>query len=75
MTPLEKLQHYAGRVYVFESKNHFAIGKYTFSEYLFLIIVGSAQAQEQKNGIGIRLGSPLGITYKKYLPKDRSSRW
>ena len=40
MTPLEKLQHYAGRVYVFESKNHFAIGKYTFSEYLFLIIVG-----------------------------------
>lgn len=37
---MEKLQHYAGRVYVFESKNHFAIGKYTFSEYLFLIIVG-----------------------------------
>jgi hypothetical protein len=39
---------------------------------LFLIIVGSAQAQEQKNGIGIRLGSPLGITYKKYLPKDKA---
>lgn len=39
MTLLEKIQHYAGRVYVFESKNHFAVGKYTFSEYLFMLIV------------------------------------
>lgn len=40
MSLWEKIQHYAGRVYVFESKNHFAIGKYTFSEWLFLLIVG-----------------------------------
>lgn len=39
---------------------------------LLLIIVGSAQAQEQKNGIGIRLGEPLGLTYKKYLPKEKA---
>ncbi|MBM3282546.1 MAG: hypothetical protein FJY86_04385 [Candidatus Diapherotrites archaeon] len=39
MSLWEKIQHYAGRVYVFESKNHFAVGKYTFSEYLFLLIV------------------------------------
>jgi peptidoglycan/LPS O-acetylase OafA/YrhL len=39
MSVWEKFQHYAGRVYVFETKNHFAIGKYTFSEYLFMLIV------------------------------------
>lgn len=40
MTPLEKIQHYAGRVHLFETKNNFSIGKYTFSEWLFLLIVG-----------------------------------
>ena len=40
MTPLEKIQHYAGRVHMFETKNNFTIGKYTLSEWLFLLIVG-----------------------------------
>lgn len=40
MSPWEKLQYYVRRIHLFEEKNNFAIGKYTFSEYLFLIIVG-----------------------------------
>lgn len=40
MTFIEKVQHYFGRVHVFEMKNNFAMGKYTFSEYLFLLILG-----------------------------------
>jgi hypothetical protein len=37
---------------------------------IFSFLVSSAQRQRQ--GIGIRLGDPSGITYKKYLPKGHA---
>lgn len=40
MSFMEKVHHYVGRVHVFEMKNNFAIGKYTFSEYLLMLILG-----------------------------------
>ncbi len=40
MSLTEKIQHYVGRVHVFEMKNNFAVGKYTFSEYVFMLILG-----------------------------------
>jgi hypothetical protein len=40
--------------------------------FLFLLAVGSVQAQTLKNGIGLRLGEPFGITYKHYLPKNKA---
>lgn len=39
---------------------------------MFLITAVWVQAQDYKNGIGIRLGEPLGITYTRYLPKDKA---
>jgi len=39
---------------------------------LFIIILGSFTAYSQKQGIGLRLGDPLGATYKKYLGKTNA---
>ena len=37
---------------------------------LFLAMTVGAFAQKQ--GIGLRIGNPLGLTYKRYLPNDRA---
>jgi hypothetical protein len=37
---------------------------------LFLFVSSEISAQHQ--GIGLRLGEPLGITYKRYLPANRA---
>jgi len=37
---------------------------------LLLMIPLSAFAQKQ--GLGLRIGNPLGLTYKRYLPNDRA---
>lgn len=37
---------------------------------LFLFVAGSAFAQ--RKSIGLRIGDPLGITYKQYLPNKRA---
>lgn len=39
--------------------------------FIFLIIC-SLTSFSQDRGIGLRLGAPLGITYKKYLPQNRA---
>jgi hypothetical protein len=33
---------------------------------------GNVFAQQSSNGIGLRIGEPMGITYKKYLPGHRA---
>jgi hypothetical protein len=43
--------------------------------FIFLtVMVLSVYGQKRKNdrGIGLRLGAPMGITYKKYLPKNKA---
>jgi hypothetical protein len=42
----------------------------TVMVFLFLILSVSAFAQKQ--GIGLRIGNPLGLTYKRYLSNDRA---
>lgn len=40
MSPGEKLQYYFHRLSAFELKKSWSFGKYTISEYLFLLLVG-----------------------------------
>lgn len=39
--------------------------------FLFLVLI-VASVQAQNNGIGVRLGDPMGVTYKKYLPHSKA---
>jgi len=39
---------------------------------LFFLALGAGSAFAQKQGIGLRIGNPIGITYKRFLPKDRA---
>jgi hypothetical protein len=39
---------------------------------LAVLICGSAEVFAQHQGIGLRLGEPFGITYKRYLPQNRA---
>ena len=36
------------------------------------LVVGTADIFAQHQGIGLRLGEPLGLTYKRYLPSNRA---
>ena len=37
-----------------------------------IALIGVVQGYGQRQGIGLRLGEPTGITYKKYLPGNRA---
>jgi hypothetical protein len=37
-----------------------------------LTLSTAAYAQRPKQGIGVRLGDPVGLTYKKYLPRQKA---
>ncbi len=39
---------------------------------VFVCAVGITQAYAQNQGIGFRLGNPVGVTYKKYLQNNRA---
>ena len=39
---------------------------------VILFLATTAIAFGQKQGIGLRVGNPLGLTYKRYLPNDRA---
>jgi hypothetical protein len=39
---------------------------------VILLLATTVSAFAQKQGIGLRIGNPLGITYKRYLPNDRA---
>lgn len=39
---------------------------------LFAFLFAGYFSFAQKQGIGLRLGDPVGLTYKKYLPQDRA---
>lgn len=39
---------------------------------LFILILGSFSTFSQQQGIGLRLGDPIGATYKKYLNKTNA---
>lgn len=41
MSPGEKFQYYFHRLSAFELKKNWSFGKYTVSEYLFLLLVGT----------------------------------
>ena len=42
------------------------------SLFLFLFILGSVVAFGQHNSIGIRVGEPFALTYKRYLPNNKA---
>ena len=37
-----------------------------------ILVVSFVSLRAQDRGIGLRLGNPYGITYKKYLPRDKA---
>jgi len=42
------------------------------SVMVILFLVTTVGAFAQKQGIGLRIGNPLGLTYKRYLPNNRA---
>jgi hypothetical protein len=42
------------------------------SVMVILFVLTTAGAFAQKQGIGLRIGNPLGLTYKRYLPNNRA---
>lgn len=41
--------------------------------YFFIImLIGTGSVYAQRQGIGIRIGVPFGLTYKKYLPDNKA---
>jgi len=42
------------------------------SVLVILFLATTVFAFGQKQGIGLRVGNPLGLTYKRYLPNDRA---
>jgi hypothetical protein len=40
--------------------------------WIVVLCVISVSSYAQNRGIGLRLGNPYGITYKKYLPRDKA---
>ena len=39
---------------------------------IVFLLWGTGNVIAQKQGVGLRIGNPLGITYKRYLPNDRA---
>ena len=42
------------------------------SVVVIFFVVSSVTVFAQKQGVGLRIGNPLGLTYKRYLPNDRA---
>lgn len=43
-----------------------------FCLLFFMLICGAAEAQKKDNSLGLRVGEPLGVTYKRYFSDNKA---